>query len=154
MGPDHGGQRQISLSGAQARHTRYAKGGRRLNVNLADAGFQGSTNNHAYAASKGAVRLLTKSAALRYGSDNIRCNAVYPAAVQTMKMPERFNAPLNDIPWVLRLSRGRWQEPEEVAYAVLYLASDESSFVTGSDLVADVGSTAGYRYEPPDESNA
>jgi NAD(P)-dependent dehydrogenase (short-subunit alcohol dehydrogenase family) len=68
-------------------------------VNLASvAGFQGSYGAAAYSASKGAVRLLTKSTALRYGSDNIRCNAVSPAAVQTMMVPERFNAPPNDNP--------------------------------------------------------
>jgi cyclopentanol dehydrogenase len=120
-------------------------------VNLASiGGLQGSAETPAYAASKGAVRLLTKSVALRHGIDNIRCNVVSPAAVQTMMMPERFNAAPNEnpespsYPGVPLLARGRWQEPEEVAYAVLYLASDESSFVTGSDLVTDGGRAAGY----------
>ena len=116
-------------------------------VNLASVGgFQGSPAGVAYTASKGAVRLFTKSTALRYGSENIRCNVVSPGAVQTMMMPDRFNAPPNNIsyPGVPLLARGRWQEPEEVAYAVLYLASEESSFVNGSDIVTDGGFTAGH----------
>ena len=95
-----------------------------------------------YQASKGAVRLLTKSVAIQYASDNIRCNSVHPAPIETdmtadvRQDPDAFQNMLGRIPM------GRYGKPEEVAYAVLYLASDESSFVTGSELVVDGGWTA------------
>ena len=95
-----------------------------------------------YQASKGAVRLLTKSVAIQYASDNIRCNSVHPAPIETdmtadvRQDPDAFQDMLRRIPM------GRYGKPEEVAYAVLYLASDESSFVTGSELVVDGGWTA------------
>ncbi len=95
-----------------------------------------------YQASKGAVRLLTKSVAIQYASDNIRCNSIHPAPIETdmtadvRQDPDAFRDMLRRIPM------GRYGKPEEVAYAVLYLASDESSFVTGSELVVDGGWTA------------
>ena len=95
-----------------------------------------------YQASKGAVRLLTKSVAIQYASDNIRCNSIHPAPIETdmtadvRQDPDAFQDMLRRIPM------GRYGKPEEVAYAVLYLASDESSFVTGSELVVDGGWTA------------
>ena len=95
-----------------------------------------------YQASKGAVRLLTKSVAIQYAPDNIRCNSIHPAPIETdmtadvRQDPDAFQDMLRRIPM------GRYGKPEEVAYAVLYLASDESSFVTGSELVVDGGWTA------------
>ena len=122
---------------------RRAGGGSIINIS-STAGLVGSYTNPAYSATKGAVRLFTKSTALIHARDNIRCNAVSPGSVQTMMMPERFDAPptSDHASRVPLLARGRWSEPEEVAYGVLYLASDESSFVTGSDLVIDGGTTA------------
>ena len=96
----------------------------------------------AYQASKGAVRLLTKATALEYASEGIRCNSVHPAPVNTeltavsRENPEVFAKTRSNIPL------GRFAEPMEIAKAVLYLASDESSFMTGSELVVDCGWTA------------
>ena len=96
----------------------------------------------AYQASKGAVRLLTKATALEYASEGIRCNSVHPAPVNTeltavsRENPEVFAKTKSNIPL------GRFAEPMEIAKAVLYLASDESSFMTGSELVVDGGWTA------------
>ena len=96
----------------------------------------------AYQASKGAVRLLTKATALEYASEGIRCNSVHPAPVNTeltavsRENPEVFAKTKSNIPM------GRFAEPMEIAKAVLYLASDESSFMTGSELVVDGGWTA------------
>ena len=96
----------------------------------------------AYQASKGAVRFLTKATALEYASEGIRCNSVHPAPVNTeltavsRENPEVFAKTRSNIPL------GRFAEPMEIAKAVLYLASDESSFMTGSELVVDGGWTA------------
>ena len=92
-----------------------------------------------YNASKGAVRLLTKSTAIQYASEGIRANSVHPGAIRTPMVefrfedPEQYQRTLDSIPL------GRIAEPEDVAYGVLYLASDESSYVTGSELVIDGG---------------
>ena len=95
-----------------------------------------------YQSSKGAIRLLTKTTALQYASEGIRCNSVHPGPVNT-----DMTAGSRDDPEVYakmsgRIPMGRYGEPVEIANGVLYLASDESSFVTGSELVLDGGWTA------------
>lgn len=95
-----------------------------------------------YNASKGAVRLLTKSTAIQYASQGIRANSVHPGPIVTQMTesmrcdPEghRFN--------LARAPMGRFGDPQEIAYGVLCLASDESSYVTGSELLIDGGVTA------------
>ena len=99
-------------------------------------------NGAAYQTAKGGVRIFTKAAALQYASDGIRVNSVHPGPITTdmtragRSDPERLAMMLSRIPM------GRYGEPEEVANAVLYLASDEASFVTGSEVVVDGGWTA------------
>ena len=96
----------------------------------------------AYAASKGAVRIFSKATAVQYARDNIRCNSVHPGPVETtMLRATRPDASALEA-MVGRVPLGRFGRPEEIAYGVLYLASDESSFVTGSELVIDGGRTA------------
>ncbi len=95
----------------------------------------------AYTASKGAVRLLTKSIAVQYGPDGIRCNSVHPGIVNDNPMgeltlasfPDSEDKLLSDTPL------GRFAVSKDIAMGVLYLASDESSYVTGSELVIDGG---------------
>ncbi|MDA0263402.1 MAG: glucose 1-dehydrogenase [Chloroflexi bacterium] len=95
-----------------------------------------------YQASKGAVRLFIKSAAIQYASDGIRVNSVHPGPIVTpMTEARRADAAVRQV-MVSRIPLGRYGESEDVAYGVLYLASDESSFVTGSELVIDGGWTA------------
>ena len=96
----------------------------------------------AYAAGKGAVRIFSKSTAIQYAKENIRCNSVHPGPVETdMLTATRPDA--NNLQVMMgRVPLGRFGRPEEIAYGVLYLASDESSFVTGSELVIDGGRTA------------
>jgi 3(or 17)beta-hydroxysteroid dehydrogenase len=95
-----------------------------------------------YTASKGAVRLLTKTTALQYAREGIRCNSVHPGPIVT-PMTERRRADSTVYRRMLsRIPLGRYGEPDEVAHGVLYLASDESAFVTGSELVIDGGWTA------------
>ncbi len=95
-----------------------------------------------YNASKGAVRIFTKSAAIQYAKDGIRVNSVHPGAIDTPMAGERLNNPDLQREANEKTPLGRTAHPDEVAYGVLFLASDESSFMTGSELVIDGGVTA------------
>ena len=95
-----------------------------------------------YQSSKGAIRLLTKTTALQYAPDGIRCNSVHPGPVNTDMTADSRDNPENLGKMVGRIPMGRYGEPVEIANGVLYLASDESGFVTGSELVLDGGWTA------------
>ena len=96
----------------------------------------------AYAASKGAVRIFSKATAVQYARNKIRCNSVHPGPVETHML--RATRPDDSVleEMMGRVPLGRFGQPDEIAYGVLYLASDESSFVTGSELVIDGGRTA------------
>jgi NAD(P)-dependent dehydrogenase (short-subunit alcohol dehydrogenase family) len=121
---------------------RRAGGGSIINIS-STAGLVGSPGEtSAYIASKGGVRLFTKATAIQHAKDKIRCNSVHPGPVATEMIRDTLENP--DL-WAQRLRRlpmGRAATPEDVAYGVLYLASDESSYVTGSELVIDGGTTA------------
>ena len=117
------------------------KGGGGAIVNTASAmGFVGLPGNAAYSAAKGGIIQLTRTMALEYASGNIRVNCLCAGWVDTpmnLKLEERI------INWTVRETpMKRWAKPEEIAQAALYLASDESSFVTGTALVIDGGWTA------------
>ena len=118
---------------------RRAGGGSIINISSV-AGLVGLSNIPAYQASKGAVRLLTKNAAVQYAQDKIRVNSIHPGRIETP-----MTAPLNPErrEMVLRMTPlGRDGKPEESRLWRSILASDESSFVTGSELVIDGGFTA------------
>ena len=117
-------------------------GGSIVNISSV-SGIVGNVGNHmGYNASKGAVRLVTKSAAVQYAQDGIRVNSVHPGLMPPMRSsgpahgPEMRNARADQVP--MRRS-GR---TEEVGNAVLFLASDEASYITGAELVVDGGMTA------------
>ncbi len=120
---------------------RAAGGGSIINLSSV-AGLVGAAYSSAYSASKGAVRLFTKSTAIQYATDGVRCNSIHPGVIQTDMTREaiadsQFKAQRLDPTPLARLG-----QPEDVAYGALYLASDESSFVTGAELVIDGGWTA------------
>jgi len=121
---------------------RGAGGGSIINISsqLGLVGMDDSSPQ--YTASKGAVRLLTKTTALQYARDGIRCNSVHPGPIVTPMTERRRAEPAVYQRMLSRIPLGRYGEPDEVAYGVLYLASDESAFVTGSELVIDGGWTA------------
>jgi NAD(P)-dependent dehydrogenase (short-subunit alcohol dehydrogenase family) len=114
-----------------------AGGGSIVNISSI-SGIAGQTVVHmGYNASKGAVRVMTKSAAVQYATDNIRVNSVHPGVMPPMltsnQNPETRAKLLRGIPM------NREGRVEEVAYAVLFLASDEASYITGAELVVDGG---------------
>jgi len=105
-------------------------------------GLVGSDTSTAYHAAKGAIRLFTKSAAIQYAKENIRVNSVHPGYALT-PLTERGYANPEYLERILsRIPMGRVGTANDIAYGMLYLASDESSFVTGSELVIDGGTTA------------
>ena len=102
-------------------------------------GFVGGEGGHpAYHASKGAVRIFTKAMAVRYGPDGIRVNSVHPGFMPPMRSNQSVDSAMRDEQIKLTPLR-RTGETIEVAYGVLFLASDEASFVTGTELVIDGG---------------
>jgi NAD(P)-dependent dehydrogenase (short-subunit alcohol dehydrogenase family) len=121
---------------------RQAGGGSIVNIS-SQLGLVGMADSSPqYQASKGAVRLLTKLTALQYAKERIRANSVHPGPILTPMTEKRRADPAIYARMVSRIPLGRYGESDEVAYGVLYLASDESSFVTGSELVIDGGWTA------------
>ncbi len=102
-------------------------------------GFVGGEGGHpAYHASKGAVRIFTKAMAVKYGPDGIRVNSVHPGFMPPMRTNQSVDSAMRDEQVRLTPLR-RTGETIEVAYGVLFLASDEASFVTGTELVIDGG---------------
>lgn len=121
---------------------RRAGGGSIINISSV-AGLVGSPGETAaYSATKGGVRLFTKSTAIQHASDNIRCNSVHPGPIATDMIKDMLEDPEQWEQRMRRLPLKRPGRPEDIAYGVIYLASDESSYVTGAELVIDGGTTA------------
>ena len=121
---------------------RQGGGGSIINIS-SQLGLVGTEHSSPqYQASKGAVRLLTKATAIQYAKEGIRANSVHPGPIVTPMTeaaradPERYRLMLSRVPL------GCYGQPEDVAFGVLYLASDEARWVTGSELVIDGGWTA------------
>jgi NAD(P)-dependent dehydrogenase (short-subunit alcohol dehydrogenase family) len=122
---------------------RAAGGGVILNMSSICGLVGHKYTNEAYTTTKGALTLLTKSVAVRYAKDNIRCNSVHPSTVETalvqamLKDPERKAERLGEVPL------GRLAGATDVANALVYLASDEAAFINGAAIPVDGGLTAG-----------
>lgn len=117
-------------------------------VNLSSvAGLVGIPTCTAYGAAKGGVRLLSKTVALEGARHNVRCNSVHPGMIWTNMQAQAAGAASARDPAPSRsdaglIPLGRMGAPEDVANCVLYLASDESSYVTGAEFTVDAGMTA------------
>ena len=120
---------------------RKAGGGSIVNIS-STAGLVGSRTSTAYSASKGAVRIFTKSTAIQYASEGIRANSVHPGPIDTDMGDQVWPDADSRERSVARTALSRMGMPQDIAYGVLYLASDEAGFVTGSELVIDGGLTA------------
>ena len=134
----------LGTKAAMERMRAQGTGGSIVNISSISGIIGQSEVNAGYNASKGAVRVFTKSAALQGAADGIRVNSVHPGPIQTAMTQDGWESAERDGDFVLNDSApmGRYGKPEEVAYGALYLASDESSFVTGAELVIDGGYTA------------
>jgi NAD(P)-dependent dehydrogenase (short-subunit alcohol dehydrogenase family) len=116
-----------------------AGGGAIVNISSV-SGFVGQKGIHmAYNASKGAVRLMTKSAAVQYAWSGIRVNSVHPGVMPAMRTSKATADPAFREQMLAGVPMRRPGRVEEVAYAVLFLASDEASYITGTELVVDGG---------------
>ncbi|HIM36639.1 MAG TPA: glucose 1-dehydrogenase [Dehalococcoidia bacterium] len=121
---------------------RQAGGGSIVNIS-STAGLVGSLDGSpSYTATKGAVRLFTKATAIQYAKENIRCNSVHPGPIDTEMIKDTMSDPKRMERRMQRLPLKKIGTVEDIAYGVIYLASDEASFVTGSELVIDGGTTA------------
>lgn len=113
-------------------------------INLSSvAGLVGVPGTAAYAASKGGVRLMTKTIAIETARQNIRCNSVHPGLIRTEMQdvalrdnPEQYDALNASVPM------GRMGEPDDIAAMILFLASDEAKYITGAEFIVDGGLTA------------
>lgn len=127
-------------------HMKKAGGGSIINMSSI-YGIAGAADLPPYHASKGATRLMSKNDALLYAKDNIRVNSIHPGFIWTPLVEELGrNSPEGVEAFKKQLDSrhpiGHVGEPDDIAYGILYLASDESKFVTGSELVIDGGYTA------------
>jgi NAD(P)-dependent dehydrogenase (short-subunit alcohol dehydrogenase family) len=123
---------------------RRAGGGSIINTASFVAILGAATPQLAYTASKGAVLSMTRELATIHARENIRVNALCPGPLNTELLMKYLNTPEKKQRRLVHIPMGRFGEAKEMAYAVLYLASDESSFMTGTEFMVDGGITAAY----------
>lgn len=111
-------------------------------VNISSISGMVALGGPAYNASKGAVRVFTKVTAVRHADENIRCNSIHPGPVRTAMTESTYTDPDKLAERLRSMPLGRLGTSEDIAYGVLYLASDEAAYMTGSELVIDGGYTA------------
>lgn len=118
-----------------------SEGGSIINVSSVE-GLAGMSYVSAYTASKFAIRGMTKVAALELGEKGIRVNSIHPGMINTNMVRQAAGADVDVSPAGKKVALGRVGEPDEIAGVALFLASDDSSYCTGGEFVADGGATA------------
>jgi NAD(P)-dependent dehydrogenase (short-subunit alcohol dehydrogenase family) len=119
-------------------------GGSIVNVASFVAWMGAATSQTAYTASKGAVLAMTREIAVEYARKGIRCNALCPGPIDTPLLAELLSDPARRQRRFVHIPLGRLGRAEELAKAALFLASDDSSYMTGASLIVDGGITAAY----------
>ncbi len=119
-------------------------GGSIINVASFVAWMGAATSQTSYTASKGAVLAMTREIAVEYARKGIRCNALCPGPIDTPLLAELLSDPARRQRRLVHIPMGRLGRAEELAKAALFLASDDSSFMTGASLIVDGGITAAY----------
>ena len=119
-------------------------GGSIINVASFVAWMGAATSQTAYPASKGAVLAMTREIAVEYARKGVRCNALCPGPIDTPLLAELLSDPERRQRRFVHIPMGRLGRAEELANAALFLASDDSSYMTGTSLVVDGGITAAY----------
>jgi NAD(P)-dependent dehydrogenase (short-subunit alcohol dehydrogenase family) len=120
------------------------RGGSIVNVASFVAHVGAATPQIAYTASKGAVLAMTREIAVVYGRDGIRCNALCPGPIMTPMLAKFLDDDAKRARRLVHIPMGRFGEPIEIARGALFLASDDSSWMTGQSLIVDGGITAAY----------
>jgi NAD(P)-dependent dehydrogenase (short-subunit alcohol dehydrogenase family) len=144
----------VNLTGAflctqEAGRVMAAAGGGAIVITASTNAFYVETNGAHYNASKGGVVAFMRSAAIDLAPLGIRVNAVAPGVVRTPLAAWVTDDPENAAPYLRRIPLNRFAETDDVANAVLFLASDEAAYITGQDLVLDGGLTLGIALPPP-----
>jgi NAD(P)-dependent dehydrogenase (short-subunit alcohol dehydrogenase family) len=121
---------------------RKGGGGSIINISSVCGLIGHAYTTEAYTVTKGAITLLTKSIAVRYAKDNIRCNSIHPSTVNTPLIQELFKDPVKKQQRYDEVPLGRLAAEDDVANAALFLASDEAAFLNGVALPVDGGATA------------
>ena len=121
---------------------RANKGGSIINISSICGLIGHQFTTEAYTITKGALTLMTKTIAVRYAKDNIRCNSIHPSTVETDLVRKLFEDSAKKAERIGEIPLGRIASLDDVAHAVLYLASDEASFLNGVALPVDGGLTS------------
>ena len=123
-------------------HLVRAGGGSVINVGSVSALCGFTVAQDSYTSAKGALISLTKSLAIQFARQNVRCNIIHPGIIETPMQAPYLADPAKRRSFEEGIPLGRIAKPREIAYVALFLASDESSYVTGAEIVADGGFTA------------
>ncbi|HXH82953.1 MAG TPA: SDR family oxidoreductase [Gaiellaceae bacterium] len=147
----------VNLSGVfysvqEAAREMAARGGGAIVVTASTNAFYVEQGTAHYSATKGGVWTFVRNAALDLGQYGIRVNSVLPGIVDTRLSAPLVHDPVAGAAYLKRVPLGRFGQPVEIANAVLFLASDEASYVTGADLVVDGGATLGVVLDIPEGS--